>query len=195
MNSLPGISPQSPELMSAADTALLVIDVQEKLVRLVPQHERLIWNIGRLIDGAQVLSVPVLGTEQYPQGLGPTTPALADKLGAMPGKMTFSCSGCEPLMQALRATGRTKVAICGIEAHVCVLQTALDLLSAGYRVYPVVDAIGARHEIDYTTALRRLETQGASLVTTEMALFEWCRAAGTPEFKTLSALVKEKAPG
>jgi nicotinamidase-related amidase len=186
--------PRSPEIMSADDTALLVVDVQEKLVRLVPGHERLVWNVGRLIDGAQLMQVPVLGTEQYPQGLGPTTPELATKLGPLPGKLTFSCCGCDETITRLSELGRIKVLIAGIEAHVCVMQTALDMLAAGYRVYLAVDAIGARYEIDYRTALRRLEAHGASLVTTEMALFEWCRVAGTPQFKELSALVKEKPP-
>ncbi len=185
---------RSPELMSADDTALLVIDVQEKLIRLIPDHARLVWNLRRLIDGAKLLNVPVLATEQYPQGLGPTTPELAAKLGVMPGKLSFSCVGCSETVQQLTELARPKVLLVGIEAHVCVMQTALDLLSAGYRVYLAVDAIGARHEIDYTTALRRLEAQGASLVTTEMALFEWCRVAGTSQFKQLSALVREAAP-
>lgn len=188
------MSERSPELMSADDTVLLVIDVQEKLVRLVPGHARLVWNIGRLIDGAQLLQVPVLATEQYPQGLGPTTPELATKLGQVPGKLSFSCSGCAATIAALTDLDRPKVLLVGIEAHVCVLQTALDLLSSGYRVYLAVDAIGARHEIDFTTALGRLQSQGASLVTTEMALFEWCRVAGTPQFKQISALVRQEAP-
>jgi nicotinamidase-related amidase len=184
-------APRSLELMSADDSLLLVVDVQEKLIRLIPGYERIVWNIGRLVDGAKILSLPVLGSEQYPQGLGPTTPALAEKLGPLPGKIAFSCGGCGEVMSALQQSGRTKVLIVGIEAHVCVLQTALDLLASGYRVYLAVDAIGARHEVDYQTALRRLEACGASLVTTEMALFEWCRVAGTPQFKQISALVRE----
>jgi nicotinamidase-related amidase len=186
--------PRSLELMSAQDAVLLVVDVQEKLVRLIPGHQRLVWNIRRLIDGAKVLQVPVLGSEQYPQGLGPTTPELSERLGALPAKTAFSCAGCAEVVDALAKLGRSKVLVVGIEAHVCVLQTALDLLASGYRVYLAVDAIGARHEVDYATALRRLEACGASLVTTEMALFEWCRIAGTPEFKQISALVREPPP-
>jgi nicotinamidase-related amidase len=184
--------PRNPELLSADECVLLVIDVQEKLVDLVGGHERLIANIGRLIDGAKILGVPVYGSEQYPRGLGPTTGALAEKLGPLPEKLSFSCGGCAAVMHKLAALDRRQVLLAGIEAHVCVLQTALDLLAAGYRVYVCVDAVGARHEIDYATALRRLEACGASLVTTEMALFEWCRAAGTPQFKQISALVKER---
>ena len=186
--------PRSPELMSADDTVLLVVDVQEKLVRLLPAHERLVWNIRRVLDGAQLLGVPVLGSEQYPQGLGPTTAELAEKIGPMPGKLSFSCVGCDETIAKLQSLGRPKVLLVGIEAHVCVLQTALDLLAAGYRVYLAVDAIGARYEIDHATALRRMEAAGATVVTTEMALFEWCRVAGSPQFKQLSALVRERPP-
>lgn len=177
--------------MSRHDTALLVVDVQDKLVNLIAGHTRLVWNIRRLIDGANLLGLPVFATEQYPQGLGPKTAVLAERLAAIPDKLTFSCSGCDALQQQLAAAAKPKVLIVGIETHVCVLQTALDMLSAGYRVYLAVDAVGSRHEIDYQTALRRLEACGASLVTTEMALFEWCQVAGTPEFKAISALVRE----
>lgn len=182
---------RSPELMSANNSVLLVVDVQEKLVPLIPEFEHLIWNIRRLADGAKILGVPTLGTEQYPQGLGPTTPALAEKLGALPAKVSFSCGGCAPLVAQLQALGRTQVLVVGIEAHVCVLQTVMDLLAAGYRVYVAVDAVGARYEVDEATALNRMQISGAALVTTEMALFEWCRVAGTPEFKQISSLVRE----
>lgn len=185
---------RSAELMSSDETALLVVDMQEKLVRHVIEPERLIWNVRRLIDGAQAIGLPVAASEQYPQGLGPTTAELAARLGTIPAKLEFSCTGCGDVMQALESAGRTKVLVCGIEAHVCVLQTALDLLAAGYRVYVATDAISARFAHDYETALRRMESCGASLVTTEMALFEWCRVAGTPEFKKISALVKESPP-
>ena len=186
--------PRSPELMNRDDSALLVVDVQEKLVRLVPGHERLVWNIGRLIDGAKVLGVPVLATEQYPQGLGPTTSELARRLTDVPAKITFSCGGCPALFRPLQARGLYKILVVGIETHVCIQQTALDLLHDGFRVYVAVDAVGSRFEIDYQTALRRLDSAGATLTTTEAALFEWCDAAGTPEFKQISALVRQPSP-
>lgn len=188
------MSQRSPELMSADDTILLVIDMQEKLVRLVADHARIVWNVKRLVDGAKILQMPVIGAEQYPQGLGPTVAELADRLGPVPGKLSFSCAGCDESLAQLQAASRPKVLVAGIETHVCVLQSALDLLSQGYRVYVAVDATGSRHEIDRATALRRLEANGASLVTTEMALFEWCRVAGSPQFKQLSAMVREAAP-
>jgi nicotinamidase-related amidase len=188
------LSPRSPELMSRNDTALLVVDMQEKLLRLMSGHERVIWNTRRLLDGAKLLGLPIAATEQYPQGLGPTVPELAERTGAMPAKTMFSCRECQAIFADFQQRGTGKILVAGIEAHVCVQQTVLDLLAAGYRVYLAVDAIGARYEVDYATALRRMESSGATLTTTEAALFEWCEAAGSPEFKQISALVRESPP-
>lgn len=185
--------PRSPELMSRSDTALLVVDVQEKLIPLIAQHERIVWNIGRLLDGAKILGVRAAATEQYPRGLGPTTKELAERLGDVPEKLAFSCGGCPQVFEELRDAGIFKILVVGIEAHVCVQQTVLDLLADGFRVYVAVDAVGSRHELDYGTALRRMDSAGAALTTTEAALFEWCDAAGTPEFKQISALVRESS--
>jgi nicotinamidase-related amidase len=184
--------PRSPEQMCVGDTALLVVDVQEKLIPAIADHERIVWNIGRLIDGAKILGVPVGATEQYPQGLGPTVPELARRLGEVPSKLTFSCGGCPSLFQLWQDRGIFKVLVCGVECHVCVQQTVLDLLAAGWRVYIAVDAVGSRHEVDYRTALARMDSSGAVLTTTEAALFEWCDAAGTPEFKQISQLVRQE---
>lgn len=186
--------PRSPELMSRGDSALLVVDVQGKLATLVPGHERLIWNIGRLIDGAQALGVPVMATEQYPRGLGPTVPELANRLESVAEKVAFSCGACGELFEPLGSRGIRKILLAGIEAHVCVQQTALDLMTAGFRIYLAVDAIGARYEIDYRTALQRLDSAGATLTTTEAALFEWCETAAAPEFKQISQLIQQKSP-
>lgn len=193
MNESPSLV-RSPELMSAADTALLVVDVQGKLITLVPDHKRIIWNIRRLIDGAKALNVPVAATEQYPKGLGPTVPELAERLGAISAKTDFSCLACHEIVDDWAATGISRVLLSGIEAHVCIQQTAFDLLAAGYRVYLAVDAIGARYDIDYQTALRRMDSAGVTLTTTESALFEWCQRSGTPQFKQISALVQERPP-
>ena len=129
------ILPRSPELMSAGDTALLVVDIQEKLVPAICDHARLVWNARRLIDGAKILGLPVAATEQYPQGLGPTVAELAERLDARPSKLTFSCGGCPQIFADLRGRGIHKLLVCGIEAHVCVQQTVLDLLADGWRVY------------------------------------------------------------
>jgi nicotinamidase-related amidase len=185
---------RSPELMSPADTVLLVVDVQEKLMPAISGHRRIEWNLRRLLDGAEALGVRVLATEQYPQGLGPTVPELASRLGSIPSKQTFSCGGCEPFAARLQELSASKVLVTGIEAHVCVQQTVLDLLAGGYRVFVPVDAVGSRYAIDYETGLRRMESSGATLTTTESALFEWCQTSGTPTFKKISALVREQPP-
>jgi nicotinamidase-related amidase len=185
---------RSPELMSAGNTALLVVDVQERLVRAIASQEGVVWNIRRLIDGAKVLGLPVVGTEQYPQGLGPTVPELADRLGPVPSKLTFSCGGCPEIFDTLRAAGKFNLLVCGIETHVCVQQTVLDLLADGWRTYVAVDAVGSRFNVDHQSALRRMESSGATLTTTEAALFEWCEVAGTPQFKQISRLAREEGP-
>ncbi len=185
---------RSPELMSIGDTALLVVDVQEKLVPLIADRERVVFNTRRLIDGAKVLGVPVAATEQYPKGLGPTLPELAERLGPIPDKLTFSCSGCPEVFQSWQDEGIQKILVVGIEAHVCVQQTVLDLLGDGWRVYLAVDAVSSRNALDRETAFRRMDSSGAVLTTTEAALFEWCQVAGTPEFKGISRLVREEMP-
>ena len=185
---------RSPELMSPADTGLLVVDVQGKLITLVPGHRRIIWNLRRLIDGAKILGVAAAATEQYPKGLGPTVPELAERLGKIPAKTEFSCTACGEIFSGWEAAGIHRVLLVGIEAHVCIQQTAYDLLAAGYRVYVAVDAIGSRFDIDYKTALARMDSAGCVLTTTEAALFEWCGRSGTPQFKQISALVLEKPP-
>lgn len=185
---------RSPELMSSTDTALLVVDVQEKLVPAIAGHREIVWNVRRLIDGAKILGLPIAATEQYPKGLGPTLPDLAERLGAIPSKLTFSCLGCPEVFREFERQGAYKVLVCGVEAHVCVQQTVLDLLANGWRVYVAADAVGSRREVDYRTALARMDSAGATLTTTEAALFEWCRIAGTPEFKQISQLAKEEPP-
>jgi nicotinamidase-related amidase len=185
---------RSPELMSRDDTALVVIDVQQKLISLVLGYERIVWNIRRLVDGARLLGLKLLATEQYPQGLGGTVPELASRLSNISAKTAFSSCGCDSFQSQLVAADVPKVLLAGIEAHVCVQQTALDLIANGYRVYIAADAIGSRHAIDYQIALRRLELAGATLTTTEAALFEWCEKSHEPQFKQISALVRESAP-
>jgi len=171
-----------------------VIDVQERLLPAITDGQRVAWNIRRLIDGARVLGVDTLATEQYPKGLGETVPLLAKRLGQIPSKLMFSCRECSDLFRTLAEGGRYKVLVVGIESHVCVQQSVLDLMAEGFRVYIAVDAVGSRSPIDYETALRRMESAGATLTTTEAALFEWCEIAGSDTFKQISQLVRETAP-
>ena len=185
---------RSPELMNRDDAALLVVDMQARLLPLIAGHQRVIWNCRRLIDGAKILQLPVAATEQYPQGLGPTADELAQRLGTIPAKLAFSCGECGEIFSAWRDKGIWKILVCGIETHVCVGQTVHDLLGEGFRVYVAADAVGARGAIDHEIALRRMDSSGATLTTTEAALFEWCGRAGSPEFKQISQLVRETPP-
>lgn len=180
--------------MSSQDTAILVVDMQEKLLPSILHQELVTWNIRRLLDAASVLNVKMLATEQYPKGLGHTTPVLASYFDSIPEKLAFSCCGVDGLMDATKESSIHKVLLVGIEAHVCVQQTALDLMGDGFEVYLAVDAVGSRNGLDKQIALRRMESSGATLTTVEAAMFEWCQQAGTPEFKQISQLVKETAP-
>jgi nicotinamidase-related amidase len=180
--------------MNRDDSALLVVDMQAKLLPLIAGHKRLIWNIRRLIDGAKILRVPFAATEQYPQGLGPTTSELAPLLGNIPAKTAFSSIECADIFTAWRDRGIWKILVCGIETHVCVGQTVHDLLGEGFRVYVAADAVAARGQIDHDVSLRRMDSAGATLTTTEAALFEWCARAGSPEFKQISQLIREQPP-
>ncbi len=185
---------RSPLLMGPANSALLIIDIQEKLLPLIRGRSRLVWNARRLIDGAAILEIPVAVTEQYPRGLGATVAELASRLPAPAEKLRFSCSECASIFEQWKSAGRFKIAIAGIETHVCVQQTALDLIADGFDVYLCVDALGTRHAIDHDVALRRLESSGATLTTCEAALFEWCQQAGTDSFRSISQLVRESPP-
>src|SRR5215210_754711 len=167
--------PRSPDLMNAEDSALLVVDAQVKLLEIIPQRARIVWNIRRLLDAADALRVPVAATEQYPERLSPTVPELRERIGAAPNKMCFSACVCGQIFEAWRADSRFRVLLCGIESHVCVLQTALDVAAAGFEAYVAADAIGARYAVDHEFALRRMESSGVTLTTTETAMFEWCR--------------------
>jgi nicotinamidase-related amidase len=183
----------SPDRLTAADTALLVVDVQVKLVPKIRDATGLVRNIGFLLDVCTILGVPATATEQYVKGLGPTVPELAARVRvAQPDKLSFSCCAVPSLVDGFRRGGRPKILVAGIETHVCVMQTVLDLLALGFRAFVAVDAIGSRYAIDHETALRRLELAGAIPVTSEMAAFELTGAAGTPPFKEISRLVQER---
>ncbi len=177
-------------LMDADRSCLLVIDVQTRLAPAMEAHHRVIANTAVLMKAAARLRVPMLVSEQYPRGLGPTVPELAAGAGAVVEKIHFSCLGEQAYAQRFRGLGRRQAVVAGIEAHVCVLQTCIELMEGGDQVYVVADAVSSRTAENATLALARLRAAGAAIVTTEMVIFEWLRRAGTPEFKELSALVK-----
>lgn len=172
---------------------LVVVDVQEKLCRAMDQKvlEKLTNNISILMDAASELGLPTIATEQYVKGLGETLPMLKEKLVAPAlEKMTFSCCSGEGFLEALAVTGRRQVILTGMESHVCVLQTALELLSNGYVVHLVTDAVMSRRKENWRTALQTMTSAGVVVTTTEAVLFQLLRVAGTDEFKKLSKLVR-----
>ncbi len=183
----------NPRLATAADTGLLVIDVQEKLFDKVVRHEVVERDILFMIDAAQAVKLPILVTEQYPKGLGGTITSIASKLnGPRPDKLSFSCCGNPEVVHFFKREARPKLILVGIETHVCVQQTALDLLTLGFSVFLPVDAVSCRYPQDHHTALRRMEHAGVVLTTVEALAFELVGAAGSPEFKVISKLVQER---
>jgi nicotinamidase-related amidase len=180
-----------PQMMSCADTGLLVIDLQVKLLGAIPQGEAIVRRAVLLTEGAKVLGLPVLATEQYPKGLGSTHPDLASKLNPPLEKLDFSCAALEGVRSFFKERKLKKILLAGIETHVCVMQTALDLTALGFEVFGAVDAMGSRSPVDHDWALKRMEKAGVVLTTVEAALFEWTEKAGTPEFKQISQWVKK----
>ncbi len=180
---------RSFRLMNRDDTGLLVIDLQTKLLAKIPHQDEIIPKTLLLVEGAKIAGVPVFATEQYPKGLGPTVPELAALLPDKLEKLSFSCGVLAEVTGFFKSKSVKKILLAGIETHVCVLQTAMDLMEKGFDVFLAVDATRSRHEQDREWALRRLETAGVILTTAEAALFEWIERAGTPEFKEISRLV------
>jgi len=179
-------------LMRAETSALIVIDVQERLCPVLDDPRRVLFNGARLLKGAALLEVPVLCTEQYPKGLGPTMIDLRELLpeGSVIEKTRFG-SWDEPVFRARwQEMGRAQAVICGAEAHICVLQTALGLRAAGIEVFVVTDASGSRRPESEQGALARLTAAGCYPVTTEMVLFEWLGGKEHPRFKDINALVR-----
>lgn len=175
-------------LLNTAESTLLVIDVQAKLLPGVQRREELVDNCRWLVRLAQLMEVPVVASEQYPQGLGPTEDSLRELIGAerFHAKACFSSIDTPSFAEEFNALGRRQAVLCGMEAQACVIQTALRLLEQGTQVYVVADAISARNDIDTQVALRRMEQAGVIPVTREMVGFEWLRRADAPAFKTFS---------
>lgn len=179
-------------MLRVADTVLVAVDVQEKLARAMPARDELVSKVRQLLEGARALGIPVIVTEQNPKGLGPTLPELAAVVpDARPVvKTSFSCCGCEPFLEGLRGSGRRDVVIAGIETHVCVYQTTLDLLADGYRVEVVADACASRTAENKRIGLDRCRRAGAGITSVEILLFELLRAAEGPLFKDILRIVK-----
>jgi nicotinamidase-related amidase len=178
-------------LIEHAKSQFLLIDVQERLLPVMVDSAGILRQIGILLAAARHLSIPVLVSEQYPAGLGPTVPEIAEHIqpGEILAKTEFSCFANTALRQRLEAAPDHLI-LAGIESHVCVLQSALDLVAAGRRIFVVADAVSSRRADSKTVALQRLAAAGVTLVTTEMVLFEWLRRADRPEFRLLRRLIR-----
>jgi nicotinamidase-related amidase len=174
------------------NTLLLIVDVQERLMRVMPDPQGLEKRIGLLVELARTYGMPVVLTEQYPQGLGPTAEGVRKALDAVHplGKMTFSICGEDTVVRRLKSHPTEKIILSGIEAHICVLQSCLDLLEAGYQVFVPYDAVDSRKPGDKRVGLGLMEKAGAVITGCEILAFQLLGKAGTPDFKRISALIK-----
>lgn len=180
--------------ISKDNSLLLVIDIQETLFKVCLDRERVERNAVKLIEAAKALGLPVIATEQYPKGLGPTSDAIAKALGPVERtpKTSFSCFGEPGLGERLEKTGRDQVIVCGIEAHICVYQTARDLAARGRPVHVAGDAITSRGEFDFRVALDRMREEGIKVSSTEMIIYDLLGRSGTEEFQRLLPLLKQR---
>lgn len=179
-------------LLDRDRSLLLLIDFQERLMPAIEQGEARLLRAKLLLEVARILSVPVLASEQYPKGLGPTVPPLRERLDAseIHAKLAFSCGRDEALQASVCASGRNQLVLAGVETHVCVLQTALDFRARGFDVYVVADATGSRDEERRRLGLERMRQHGVVILHSEMAAFEWLKAAGTELFRRVAPLLR-----
>ncbi len=179
-------------MLDRSDCVLLVIDVQQKLAELMTNKDELLRNIAVLIQGVRELGIPVFWFEQYPKGLGRTVEQIAEHLKGLEPieKTSFSCSMAVGFESALKHSGRRQIIICGIEAHVCVYQTAMDLAAGGYEVEVVGDAVSSRTPENRKIALDKLSAKGIGVGSVEMVLFELLRDACDEKFRAVSKLLK-----
>jgi len=174
------------------DTVLVVVDIQERLAAVMSERKRVIDNCIHLIEAAKLLRIPLILNEQYPKGLGPTVAEIRDALQSYEPleKVSFSCCRGDKFLGDLKNTGRRSVLLVGMETHVCVLQTCIDLLREGFFVHTVSDAICSRTEDNFRTAIEFMRDAGAVITCTETVLFQLLERAGSEEFKVLSKRIK-----
>lgn len=178
--------------LKVEDTALLVVDLQEKLLPKIINAVDVARNATFMVKAAKTLGVPVLATEQYPKGLGATVEPLRSLIEKVWEKQSFSAVREGGVLDFLKSDARIKVVLVGIEAHICVMQTVLDLLNQGFHVFICVDAVSSRYAIDVKIALKRMQQAGAVLVTSETCVYELLETAANPVFKEISAMVQER---
>lgn len=194
------VTVRSTNLLSCESSHLLVVDVQEKLIPVIPKHEQITAEIDLLLNAASVLNIPVTLSEQYPAGLGVTVSAIGqhDAIQHRFEKLKFSAAdeflNAQPEAIANASENQRQVVLVGIETHICILQTAFDLQQAGWKVFVVANSVGSRRQVDHDCGLSRMSAAGITIVTTESVLFEWCEAAGTDLFRQISRLVRSHQP-
>jgi nicotinamidase-related amidase len=182
-----------PGFLRAEDTFLMVIDLQEPLMRVVWDRDRVVTNTSILMEAAQALGLPMIVTAQNRDRLGDLIPEVLGRIPAgaeVLNKMTFSCMRDERIAGAVASLGRSQALLCGVETHVCVHQTAHDLLAMGYKPHVASDAVSSRKQSNWVVALSRMERAGITVTSTEMALYEIMERAGTPEFRKVLPLVR-----
>lgn len=188
-----------PTLLRPQDTALVVVDIQEKLLPAIANADQVVQQTARLVRGCGELGIPILVTEQYPQGLGPTVAPIQEALDAAQTrgsavdrftKTTFACSGCDAFLDRLEDAGYEQLLLCGIEAHICILQTALDLVEQGHMTFVAADATGSRLAANAELALHRLRQAGVITLPMESALYEMVGDAKDSAFKAICQLIK-----
>ena len=180
------------QAISPENSLLLVIDIQEKFRNVINQFDKVIHNSNKLIKAANILKIPILVTEQYPKGLGITVKEIKETLDdyTYSEKVSFDCFGDVNFIKKLEEKNKPNLIICGIEAHICITQTVLSALENKYNVYLIADAVSSRKEEDYKIALRRLESDGAKLASTEMIIFQLIKDSKDKNFKDISSIVK-----
>lgn len=181
------------QALEPENAELWVIDMQDKLMPLIAGHEAVTFNSVTMIRAARLLGLPIVCTEHYPRGLGRTAAPVREAIGDGAErfeKTIFSCCGPEAVRQHLAGSGRRQIVTVGIETHICVQQTALELLRLGFQPYVCADAVGSRHELDYDVALLRMQQAGAVVTTAEAAIYELMHDTGHPAFKQVIELIK-----
>ncbi len=178
--------------IDSGKSLVLAIDIQDKLTNGVQNSSHMMWNIDRVVRGAKVFGVKMVFSLQNPKRLGDITEKIKiDSLSKVYPKMSFSCVGSNEIIKEITSSNVKVVILIGVETHVCILQTALDLIKMNFKVFIVVDAISSRNQLDHDIALKRIEAIGGVLTTTESLLFEWCGDSSSKEFKEISSIIKQ----
>lgn len=176
-------------MLDINNSILLIIDIQEKLVKAAYNGEDIVKNTSKISKACEILSIPTIITEQYPKGLGSTIESIKNNNSVIIEKTTFSALKEPKFAQELKNFGRKQVILCGIEAHICVLQTAIELLKAGYEVYILQDCVSSRHSKELNIGIELLKQHGIKVTCTEIVIFQWLKSSKHPNFKEIQKLI------